>query len=484
MLAFGPREGMRTSWSCLFCCLALSLGVAVNDTQEPTIPALPIVDVDNFSPGIRKQIEEAYADALAHLDDDAASGRLGMVLQSYGLFKDAAISYRRASLLAPRTFRWFYYLGKVEASGGHCNVASASLRLALEIKPDDVPAQLQLADCLLASANWDKAKELYAAVVKQHPENADGQYGLGRARSAKHDYAGAAEAYGKACELFPEFGAAHYALALAYRTLGQIAQAEAQLRLYEKNKDSVPPANDPLMNEIRALNRSATYQVQIGMELERQGELEESVVAHEKALELDPKMVQAHINLIALYGRLGRFGRAEDHYKAAVELDPGSAESYYDYGVLLLRNEKFAEAETAFQKTLEIDPFHAAGHINLGFLLERQGRLSDAMAEYREAVANSPNDRQTHFNLGRILVNLKKYSEGIQELRKTLEPVDADTPRYLYALGAALARSGDRQNAVLNLRHARDQAQARGQSELVTSIDRDLHALEGPGTPQ
>src|SRR5207245_9154930 len=169
------------------------------------------------------------------------------------------------------------------------------------------------------------------------------------------DLAGAAVAYRKATELFPEFGAARYALALTYRALGKADQAGEQLHLYEKNKVGVPPAGDPLLAEVHALNRSATYQVQYGAELEKQGKLEESAAAHEKALEIDPQLVQAHINLIELYGRLGQLEKAEGHYLAAIRIDQGSAESYYHYGVLLLSGEKFHSAEEASRKTIDIN---------------------------------------------------------------------------------------------------------------------------------
>ena len=465
------------------CCVVLTLAAAgVGAAQNGSVSDLPSLKLENFSPAIRTQIQQAYADTRAHPDDAEASGRLGMVLQTYNLFKEADASYRRAMRLAPSDFRWPYYLGRVAASQGHCHEAVDTLRSALRWNPGYVPARLQLANCLLASADWDAAGELYAAIVKEHPDNADAHYGLARVRAARRDNAGAAEAYSKACALFPEFGAAHYALALADRALGQMSQAEEQLHLYEKNKDGVPPANDPLLDEVRALNRSAMYQVQIGLELERQGRLQESVAAHEKALEVDPKLVQAHVNLIALYGRLRQFDKSEEHYKAAIQLDPGSAESYYDYGVLLVQAEKYGQAETAFRKTLEIDPLHAGAHTNLGFLLEREGRLPDAAAEYRQAVQSTPNNRQAHFNLGRTLVNQRNYTEGIVELRKALEPQDEDTPRYVYALGAALARSGDRESAVRYLRQAREGAEAHGQSALIASIDRDLHALQAPGS--
>jgi tetratricopeptide (TPR) repeat protein len=468
-------------------CLVQTLALAARSVGAQEAPATPDpspLSVDHFSPAVRGQIQEAYADTRAHPGDDTAFGRLGMILQTYGLLREAALCYRRAIRLAPSDFRWAYYLGRLEASQGHCDEATGTLSSALRGKPEYVPAQLQLANCQLASADWKEAGELYSAIAKEHPENAEPYYGLGRVRAARHDYVGAAEAYSKACALFPEFGAAHYALALSYRTLGRLSEAEEQLRLFERNKDGVPPANDPLLEEVRALNQSATYQVQIGMELEKQGRLEESVAAHEKALEIDPKLVQAHVNLIALYGRLGQFERSEEHYKAAVQLDPGSAESYYDYGVLLVGAEKYAQAEGAFRKTLEIDSLHGGAHTNLGFLLERAGRSPDAAAEYRKALESTPNSRQAHFNLGRVLVNQQKYADGIEELRKTLEPQDEDTPRYVYALGAALARSGDRQSALRYLHQAREGAEAHGQSALVASIDRDLHTLERPGKSQ
>ncbi len=467
-------------------CLIFFLAfVSSNLTQTiPAVPELPRLSLDNFSPAIQEQIGEAYSNARSSSGDAAASGRLGMILQTYGLLQEAAVCYRRAGQLEPNVFQWAYYLGVVEADQGKCDAATSTLRLALHIDPEYLPAKLRLANCLLASADWDASGKLYAEIVEQHPDNADAYYGLGRARAARHDLIGAAEAYSKACAHFPDFGPAHYALALVHRSLGQVSQAEEQLRLYERNRDGAPPSSDPLLEEVRSLNKSATRQVQIGIQLERQGRLEESATAHKKALEIDPQLVQAHVNLIELYGRLGQFEKADEHYRAAARLDPSSSETYYNYGVLLLGAERYQQAESAFRKTIEINPFHSGAHNNLGFLLERQGRLLEAEAEYRRAIENKPNNRQTHFNLGRVLVNQEKHEEGIRELKKTIEPEDENTPRYRYALGAAFARSGDRDSALRYIRQARDGAIALGQSGLVASIERDLRTLEASRVPQ
>jgi tetratricopeptide (TPR) repeat protein len=473
----------RAGYSIFFLVLAFSSCIwGIQETD--TIPKLPRLTLDHFSPAIRDQIDEADSYASSHPRDASASGRLGMILQAYGLFEEATMCYRRAAQLEPKVFRWMYYLGLVQADQGRCEQATSTLRLALRIDSDYVAAKLRLANCLLASADWQASQELYTEILKKDPDQAEAYYGVGRIRTSRHDHAGAAEAYSKAIALFPDFGAAHYSLALTYRSLGETDKAEEQLRLYEKNKNNAPPVGDPLLGEVRALNQSASYHVQMGVELERQGKLEASAEAQERALAIDHGLVQAHINLIKLYGQLNQFDKAEEHYRAATRLDPGSVDAYYNYGVLLLGAEKYQPSEDAFRKTLEINPYYAAAHNNLGYLLERRGSFTEAEVEYRKALENRPGDHQAHFNLGRLLVNEKKYQEGIKELEKTLAPEDENTPRYLYALGAAFARSGDRQNALRYIRQARDGAAARGQSALIASIDRDLHALETPKTPQ
>ena len=92
---------------------------------------------------------------------------------------------------------------------------------------------------------------------------------------------------------------------------------------------------------------------------------------------------------------------------------------------------------------------------------------------------------QDHFGLGRILVNQEDYKQGIEHLQKSISAApEGSQPTYLYALGAAYARSGDTVNARHYLELAREKAVALGQTQLVESIDADLRTLEGPGSEQ
>jgi tetratricopeptide (TPR) repeat protein len=214
------------------------------------------------------------------------------------------------------------------------------------------------------------------------------------------------------------------------------------------------------------------------MALERLGRLEDSAAAHERALEVDPKLVQAHINLISIYGRMGQNEKAAQHYFAAIRTDANAAEAYYNYGVLEMSLGRPTEAEAAFRKSVELNPYHPDAHNNLGAILEQKGMWQEAEREFGQAIHNRPNFRLARFHLGRILVNEGKYQAGIEQLLNTISPEDDQTPTYLYALGAAYARAGQRRTGLDYVSKAREQAERLGQTELLRSIEKDLRLLE------
>jgi predicted Zn-dependent protease len=107
------------------------------------------------------------------------------------------------------------------------------------------------------------------------------------------------------------------------------------------------------------------------------------------------------------------------------------------------------------------------------------GKLDEAAEHFRKALESRPQYRAARFNLARILVQQGKLREAIEHLEQTLLPEDAETPRCTYALGAAWARLGNREEALKYMREARWKATTLGQAELLASIEKDLRVLEG-----
>jgi len=446
--------------------------------RAQTPPELPTIVAENFAPEIREQVSKAYADAKAKPRDAQASGWLGMTLHTYEQYDFAASCYERAHLLAPGEFRWAYYLGITQAALGKQREAAETFKAALRLDANHLPAQLRLADALLAAGQFGESRQFYELVAKRNANIAQAYYGLGRIASASGNAAEAAGRYRKAIELFPEYGAAHYALGLALRDQGQMAQAQEHLARSQQLKLAQPTLEDPLIISIAEMNAGASAHLKRGALLESSGKITESIAEHEQALEINPWLVQAHINLISLYGRTRQNEKAEKHFRAAIGINPDLPEIHYNHGVLLVSQERIQEAAQAFRQCLQLNPYYAEAHHNYATLIEREGKLDEAAAHYRKAIENKPGYRLAHFHLGRILVNQNKLPEAIEQFERTLAPEDDQTPLFTYALGATYIRAGERQKGIQHLRQALKRATALGQTQLINSIERDLRALE------
>ena len=453
--------------------------------QGPSLPELPQLAYDKMLSTVRAEVQKAYDVVLAHPRDATANGNLGMVLHAHDMPTEAEICYRRAHLLDPTSFRWAYYLGMVQVDQRNCSAAIPAFREALRLDPNHLATQLRLGECFLVSSQWDEAGTLYQGIVEKHPENAEAYYGLGRVRAARSDFARAIESLRKACQLFPKFSAAHFALARAYRHLGRFQEAQQELELSNQSDGGTPEINDPLLAEVDALNRDFKAYLKVGAQSLAAGRLQDAADAFEGALEINPQLPEAHTKLIYVYGQLGQPDKAEEHYRAAVQLDPKGTEAYFNHGVFLMSRSRADEAKEAFQKAIAIDSHYAEAHSNLGYLLESEGRSAEAVEEYRKALESKPDFTQANFSLGRLLVKQEKFEEGISHLLKALKTGDEDTrASYLYAVRIAFADAGDLENGRRYLRLARDKAQARKQASLLASITDDLRLLESGKSPQ
>ncbi|MEZ5402952.1 MAG: tetratricopeptide repeat protein [Bryobacteraceae bacterium] len=444
---------------------------------RPPLPELPAVNPDAFLPAVRDTVSAAAAEARATPEDAQANGRLGMLLHAHDQPSAASAAYRRAWILDPKNFAWPYYLALTESTQGNYDAAGKAIDEALAIDPEYLPAVLKRAEILFDQGKLDEAEAIYSAAAPEHPDSAFAWYGLGRVQAAKGETAKAAESLEKACAIYPQFGTAHYALSQALRKLGRNEEAQSHLEPYTRFKTWYPNAGDRYLQDVLSLNISAVTFIRRGSTMEAAGDLAGAIEMHLKAIEADPRSAQAFANLISLYGRSGRNEDAASVYRSAVAIEPGHAEAHYNYGVLMFNQKRFAEGRKAFERALASNPNYAEAHNNLAFLLETEGKQAAAIEHYRQAVAAQPRFRLAHFHLGRILTNQRRFAEAIPEFEKTLEPVDDQTPGFLYGLGAAHGRAGHREQAVEYLTRARQMAAERNQPGLRASIERDLRTL-------
>jgi tetratricopeptide (TPR) repeat protein len=457
--------------------IALALASVAAFGQD-TPPPLPPIAIEQFPPSARTAVSRASTEAMARPSDASAAGALGRVLHAWEQWESAHQAYSRASTLAPKVFEWPYLDAVVLQRLARHDEAAVRLEQALSASPDYLPARVRLAESLLEAGDLARSGTRFQALLREPAAEPAAQVGLGRIAAREGRHADAIGHFQKAIALFPELGAAYYGLALSYRALGQVDDARRALDEHAKFGARWPALDDPMRDAVAALRDDGAATLQRGVRLAESGDLPGAIAAHEAALARDPSLVQAHTNLVSLYGRAGNFVKAEEHYGAAVKLGGDLGDAHYDYGVLLGQQEKWGLAADAYRKALALNPAHAQARNNLGQLLERQREFEAAASEYRSALESQPAFRLARFNLGRMLLALGRNEEAVVELSKLEEPRDSETPRYLFALSAAHLRAGKKDDAIKWATEARQLALQYGQQELAAIIERDLAKLK------
>ncbi len=446
--------------------------------SQASSSTLPPLVLDSFPPSARQVIEPAARAAAAHPADAGAVGAFGRALHAWEQWSSAHEAYARAAALAPRAFEWRYLDAVVLQRLARHADAATRLREALSLSPDYLPARVKLAEALLESGNLEASKTLFLALVDEPAARPAAEVGLGRIAAAQRQHDAAIAHLGRAVTLFPELGAAHYALALSYRALGRLDEARSALARHEQFGARWPALVDPVLTAVTTLREDAAAILQRGVKLADEGDIDGAIAAHEAALARDAGTAQAHANLISLYGRARNWSKAEQHYRAFVGSGAGIADAHYDYGVLLGLQEKWDLAADAYRQALVLNPMHAQARNNLGQALERQREFAAAADAYRQAVENQPGFRLARFNLARMLIALAKPDEAAVELEKIVEPRDTDAPRYIFALGVAHLRAGRKDEAVKWSLEAKRLALQFGQNDLAAAIDRELASLK------
>ncbi|MDE0104809.1 MAG: tetratricopeptide repeat protein [Bryobacterales bacterium] len=463
------------SW--LVAAVVLLGGLAGCSVPKPELAPLPDVDLDSLGPNLSEQLRPTLRALESRPGDAAVAGKAGMLLQAYGQHGLAAAYLARARGAAPADLRWEYYLGISLERLGRPAEAAESFRRCAEIDKTFLPARRRLAAALLESNEVEAGLSYYRSLATEAPRDARIWYGLGRAEAAAGNTESAVDHLLKAVANSPRYGAAHYALAQAYSQLGMPAEAERHLEHYERERHGEPASDDRLLAAITALRISAAEYLKQGVEAREEGRSDAAIDLHLRALEEDPGLVQARVNLVILYGSAGQADEAEEQYRLGVAGGEATAELHYNFGVLAYETGRPGEAAEAFAETLALNPAHALANHNLGQLLEEEGRVDEAMSHYQRAVANRPDHGLSHYKIGMLLMRQRRASEAVRAFRRAARERSDRTPTYLFSLAAALLASSDRTGATASFRDARVEAETHGQVALVERIDRALRTM-------
>jgi tetratricopeptide (TPR) repeat protein len=314
----------------------------------------------------------------------------------------------------------------------------------LAAHPDHLSA-LHLASVIaFAEGRMEHGRDLLARVFGLDPNHVPALATLGDALAAKGEREGALAAFEQAVALRPLDAGLHGKLGVALSKLSRFGEAEAA---YRQALSLAPDLIQPRFNLATALaeqqrltEAEETYRaviardphhqgawINLGNLLADQNKPLEAAAAYRKAIEdergdrngqlSEHASVAALTNLAACLCELGELDEAMVACQRALSRDANYAPALTNLGNILDALGRFEDAVTAHRRAVTADPSYAKGHANLAVALRVTGGLDEALAASHHAVALDPNDPLIRFNHAHALLLNGHLASGFEELR-------------------------------------------------------------------
>jgi tetratricopeptide (TPR) repeat protein len=117
---------------------------------------------------------------------------------------------------------------------------------------------------------------------------------------------------------------------------------------------------------------------------------EEAAQAYRRALEDDPELVAAIINLANIRYAKDELAEAQALYERAIALDSSYFEAHFNLGNIHHDHSRYAEAEFCYREALAINPEYPDAHFYLAVTLEKMGRSAEARLHWKQYQALAP----------------------------------------------------------------------------------------------
>jgi Tfp pilus assembly protein PilF len=182
-------------------------------------------------------------------------------------------------------------------------------------------------------------------------------------------------------------------------------------RSFANNQNQTPPAS-----------REEAYRANnLGVALLEQFKYREAAEAFRRALQIDPKLALARINLSVALFNIPDLAGAQREARAALALVPNAPQPHYIIGLIAKTEARADDAITPFQQVLKIDPDDVGANVNLGQIYSQQRKFPEAIAAFRLALAAEPYNSTALYNLGTALIRAGQREEGQRFLQRFQE---------------------------------------------------------------
>ena len=386
------------------------------------------------------------------------------------------------------------FLATTRAQLHHWRNSESLLTHTLEVEPDNPFIHGNLAVHLKRQGRFAESQTHFHESIRLNPRDAEMHYNLGNLLTEMETPELALKSYQEALRFDPKHSKAHNNLGNALIKLGRTDEGMASyLAALELDPDAVATLNN------------------IGKTLMKQGKLGEALDRYKTATDLHPDHEESFYNLGCAYQAAKRPDLAVQSFQRSLELNSDSPPAWNNLANSLLDLGRTGEALKAYEQALRLRPDYYAALVNLAMTLEDAGDPARAITRYSEAVRLRPNDLNTRALLGGAMTANGSYADAADEFRRALqsqpnfpaalnglarihaaaphenlrngraavelarracELTGRQRPDFLDTLAAALAESGEFDEAVSTAGQAWELANRGGRTALAAAIER------------
>lgn len=353
---------------------------------------------------------ENYEKAIAFADNkDLAElhTTLGMTYLNAGEIAKADASLKKAEAAGSDTADTRMLRGLISLKQNDNQAALAAFEKTLEIDGRNAEANYHRAQALGRLDHRDQSIAAYEKTLEIDPMYAPASFDLGVAYYNNGDYPAAVNAYQKSINSDPKNGQAHANLASTYRQLEQYPQANAEYKVaaesiktadlysewgyclgkvneWDKSVDRLHTAEEISPTAIDNSNvgwayyNSGAEKAHANNEAGAKEDYEKGKVSLQAAVEKDPNLDAAYLNLGSTHNGLGEFQDAVNVLNVVVGRRKGWTIAMNQLGLGYRGMGDLANAVSLFKQVVNLDSKFTFGLFNLGEAYNASGNKKEA----------------------------------------------------------------------------------------------------------
>ena len=158
-----------------------------------------------------------------------------------------------------------------------------------------------------------------------------------------------------------------------------------------------------------------------GIYLASAGQVDDGITHIKQALEINPKYVDAYVNLASALRKKGQKAQAIEEYEKALKMDPNNAVANNNYGVSLAETGKVDEAMEHFRAALDAQPYYFNALNNLYVTGVKSGKSEVLLKVFLDLEKKAPANAELFYRGGLVYGRQGNKEKSIEQLEMALK---------------------------------------------------------------